>query len=113
MWAWEGDASRSLQRPLVSPETGLARFSPCGAVGVGLAALQPSAAANVTGLISHLVTRAGVREFSMRLQELIWTGAAVAALAAARGAAADADASGAAPLRRSGHYRDSNGHHGR
>ncbi len=34
----------------------------------------------------------------MRLQELIWTGAAVAALAAARGAAADTNASGAAPL---------------
>ena len=54
--------SRSCVRPLVSPETGLARFSPCGAVGVGLAVTQPSLLLPSTGLISQLVTRAGVRE---------------------------------------------------
>jgi vitamin B12 transporter len=79
----------------VSPETGLARFSPCGAVGVGLAAIQPSSAVNVAGHISHLVTRAGVREFSMQLQQLIWTGAVIAALAAAHGATADENSSAA------------------
>jgi vitamin B12 transporter len=54
--------------------------------------------ANVTGHISHLVTRAGVRESSMQFVRLIWTGAAVVALAAARDAAADGNAPGAASL---------------
>jgi vitamin B12 transporter len=53
---------------------------------------------NVTGLISHLVTRAGVRESSMQLRLWIWTGAAVAALAAARGASAEGAGSAAATL---------------
>jgi vitamin B12 transporter len=53
-------------------------------------------AIRVAGLISQLVTRAGVREFSMQLQRLIWTGSVVAALAAAHGAAADGNLAGTA-----------------
>jgi len=67
-------------------------------VGVGLAAIQPSSAVNVTGHISHLVTRAGVRESSMQLRQWIWTGAVVTALAAAHGATADENTSTEATL---------------
>src|SRR4051794_21937680 len=88
----------SFQRLLVSPETGLARFSPCDAVGVGLAAPQPSSCRHVTGHISHLVTRAGVQEFPMQLQSLIWTGTLINVLAASRCAQAESNAPGPASV---------------